>query len=285
MIMKENINQAKKEITALQKSIELVQAKREEISKEIFELTQEIDDIKAQKMKDFLGPAVEGLECRAGYGHFEFNKPGERVGLSGLFTIRSEFKYDKELTKELSYYTTTCDTDAEFERLEIIGKVASKLRATTAEELYDFINGGLESKKKKLSELRENRTIVMDRTIREMENEISQLENDIILMQLREGIDVGKEGCAWLDVGRKIETSNVFKIKITEESASGKTATVEVTNLIYGYEGGDKPWTREVTRVKVDQLISGTQKFLKRSQTNIEVRKAKKELIETTITA
>jgi len=188
MIMKENINRAKKEITALQKAIELVQARREEISKEIFEKTQEIENIKAQKMKDFLGPAVEGLECKVGYGYFEFNKPGKRAGISGMFTIRSEFKYDQELTKELSYYTTTCDTDAEFERLEIIGQVASKLRATTAEELYDFINEGLESKKKQLSGLRENRTIIMDRTIREMENEISQHENDIVLMQLREGI-------------------------------------------------------------------------------------------------
>ena len=280
MIMKENINRAKKEITALQNAIELVQAKREEISKEIFEKTQEIENIKAQKMKDFLGPAVEGLECKVGYGYFEFNKPGERAGISGMFTIRSEFKYDQELTKELSYYTTTCDTDEEFERLEIIGKVASKLRATTAEELYDFINGGLESKKKKLSELRENRTIVMDRTIRDMEDQIAQHENDIVLMQLREGIDVGKEGCAWLDVGRKIETNNVFKIKITEESASGKTATVEVTNLIYGYEGNEQPWTREVTRVKVDQLISGTKKFLRHSQNNIKVQK-ERELADT----
>ena len=280
MIMKENINRAKKEITALQKAIELVQARREEISKEIFEKTQEIENIKAQKMKDFLGPAVEGLECKVGYGYFEFNKPGKRAGISGMFTIRSEFKYDQELTKELSYYTTTCDTDAEFERLEIIGQVASKLRATTAEELYDFINEGLESKKKQLSGLRENRTIIMDRTIREMENEISQHENDIVLMQLREGIDVGKEGCAWLDVGRKIETNNVFKIKITGESASGKTATVEVTNLIYGYEGGEKPWTRKFTRVKVDQLISGTKKFLRHSQNNIKVQK-ERELADT----
>jgi len=280
MIMKENINRAKKEITALQKAIELVQARREEISKEIFEKTQEIENIKAQKMKDFLGPAVEGLECKVGYGYFEFNKPGKRAGISGMFTIRSEFKYDQELTKELSYYTTTCDTDAEFERLEIIGQVASKLRATTAEELYDFINEGLESKKKQLSGLRENRTIIMDRTIREMENEISQHENDIVLMQLREGIDVGKEGCAWLDVGRKIETSNVFKIKITEESASGKTATVEVTNLIYGYEGDEKPWTRKFTRVKVDQLIKGTKNFLNQSQKNKERRK-EKELADT----
>ena len=70
MIMKENINRAKKEITALQKAIELVQARREEISKEIFEKTQEIENIKAQKMKDFLGPAVEGLECKVGYGYF-----------------------------------------------------------------------------------------------------------------------------------------------------------------------------------------------------------------------
>ena len=280
MIMKENINRAKKEITALQTAIELVQAKREEISKEIFEKTQEIENIKAQKMKDFLGPAVEGLECKVGYGYFEFNKPGKRAGISGMFTIRSEFKYDQELTKELSYYTTTCDTDAEFERLEIIGKVASKLRATTAEELYDFINGGLESKKKKLSELREDRTIVMDRTIRDMEDEIAQHENDIVLMQLREGIDVGKEGCAWLDVGRKIETNNVFKIKITGESASGKTVTVEVTNLIYGYEGNEQPWTRKFTRVKVDQLIEGTQKFLRHSQNNIKVQK-ERELADT----
>src|SRR6056300_1386862 len=113
-----------------------------------------------------------------------------------------------------------------------------------------------------------------------MENNISQHEDDIVLMQLREGIDVGKEACAWLDVGRKIETSNVFKIKITEESASGKTATVEVTNLIFSYQGTEQPWTGTYTRVKVDQLIRGTKNFLRQSQKNKERRK-EKELANT----
>src|SRR6056300_510184 len=98
----------------------------------------------------------------------------------------------------------------------------------------------------------------MDRTIRDMEDEISRHESDIILMHLREGINVGRKACAWLDVGRKIETSNVFKIKITEESTSGKTATVEITNLIFTYQGTEEPWTKKFTRVKVDQLIRGT---------------------------
>jgi len=280
MIMKENINRAKKDITALQESIGLLEGRREELSKEIYEVHKEIDDMKAQKMKDFLGPAVEGLECKAGYDYFEFNKPGKRVGLSGLFTIRSSFKYDQELTKELSYYTSTCDTDAEFERLEIIGKVAHMLRTTTAEQLYDYVNQDLEAKKLKLSELRDNRAI-MDRTIREMEDEISQHEKDIILMHLREGINVGRKGCAWLEVGRKIETNNVFKIKITEESTSGKTVTVEVTNLIYSYDGDENPWTRKFTRVKVDQLIEGTKSFLNQSKKNKERRQAEKELADT----
>lgn len=279
MNMKENINLAKKDITALQESIELLQGRREELSKDIFEKNQEIDNIKAERMKDFLGPAVEGLECKAGHGYFEFNKPGKRVGLSGMFTVRSSFKYDQELTKELSYYTSTCDTDDEFERLEIIGKVAHMLRTATAEQLYDYVNEDLEKKKLELSELRENRTI-MDRTIREMEDEISQHEKDIILMHLREGINVGRKACAWLDVGRKIETNNVFKIKITEESASGKTATVEVTNLIYSYDGDENPWTRKFTRVKVDQLIEGTKNFLNQSKNNIKVQK-EQELADT----
>jgi len=273
--MKENINRAKKEITALQKAIELVQAKREEVSKQISDKRQEITDIKAERMKFFLGSAVDQLQCESDGGYFQFNKVGERSGLSGMFTIRSEFRYGGDIVKELSYYTSTCDNDDEFIRLEIIGKVASKLRSVTAEELYDFLNEGLEARKKELSELRDNRRIVLDRTIRDMEDEISQLENDIILMQLREGIDVGEKGCAWLDVGRKIETSNVFKIKITEESISGKTATVEVTNLIYGYDGDENPWTRKFTRVKVDQLIKGTQNFLNQSQKNKERRKEK----------
>ena len=139
MIMKENINRAKKEITALQKAIELVQAKREEVSKQISDKRQEITDIKAERMKFFLGSAVDQLQCESDGGYFQFNKVGERSGLSGMFTIRSEFRYGGDIVKELSYYTTTCDSDDEFKRLEIIGKVASKLRATTAEELYDFI--------------------------------------------------------------------------------------------------------------------------------------------------
>src|SRR6056300_1118551 len=157
MIMKESINQAKKEITALQESIELVEARREELSKKISDKRQEITDIKAERMKFFLGSAVDQLQCESDGGYFQFNKIGERSGLSGMFTIRSEFRYGGDIVKELSYYTTTCDTDAEFERLEIIGQVASKLRAATAEELYDFINEGLEAKKLKLSELRESR--------------------------------------------------------------------------------------------------------------------------------
>ena len=279
MIMKESIKQAKKEITALQESIELIEVRRKELSEKIFNKRQEINEIKAERMKDFLGPAVENLQCETDGGYFQFNQPGERSGLSGMFTIRSEFRYGSDLVKELSYYTSTCDTDAEFERLEIIGKVASKLRSVTDEELYDFLNEGLEAKKQELNELRENRTI-MDRTIREMEDEISQHESDIILMHLREGINVGRKACAWLDVGRKIETNNVFKIKITEESASGKTATVEVTNLIYSYDGDEKPWTRKFTRVKIDQLIEGTQNFLRHSQNNIKVQK-EKELADT----
>jgi len=280
MIMKESIKQAKKEITALQESIKLVQAKREEISKEISVKRQELTDIKAERMKFFLGSAVDQLQCESDGGYFQFDKLGKRLGLSGSFTIRSEFRYGGDIVKELSYYTTTCDSDDEFKRLEIIGKVASKLRSVTAEELYDFLNEGLEGKKQTLSELRENR-YTLDNVKREMENNISQHEDDIVLMQLREGIDVGKEACAWLDVGRKIETSNVFKIKITEESTSGKTATVEVTTLIYGFDGKENSWTKKYTRVKVDQLLRGTKNFLNQSKKNKERRQAKKELADT----
>ena len=279
MIMKESIKQAKKEITALQESIELIEVRREELSKEISDKRQEINDIKSERMKLFLGPAVENLQCDTDGGYFGFDRAGERSGLSGLFTIRSEFRYGGEIVKELSYYTTTCDNDAEFERLEIIGKVASKLRSVTDEELYDFLNEGLEAKKKELNELRENR-YSLDRAKSQMEKEISQHEDDVVLMQLREGIDVGEKGCAWLNVGRKIESSNVFKIKITEESTSGKTATVEVTKLIYGYNGDRKPYTSKFTRVKVDQLVSGTQSFLTESKRNEERRQAE-ELADT----
>src|SRR5210317_310346 len=116
MIMKESINQAKKEITALQESIELIQARREEVSKKISDKRQEITDIKAERMKDFLGPVVENLQCETDGGYFQFNQVGERSGLSGMFTIRSEFRYGGEIVKELSYYTTTCDHDDEFIR-------------------------------------------------------------------------------------------------------------------------------------------------------------------------
>ena len=280
MIMKESIKQAKKEITALQESIGLIEARREELSKEISEKRQEINDIKSERMKLFLGPAVENLQCDTDGGYFGFDRAGERSGLSGLFTIRSEFRYGGELIKELSYYTTTCDNDAEFERLEIIGKVASKLRSVTDEELYDFLNEGLEAKKKELSELRENR-YSLDKAKNQMEKEISQHEDDITLLQLREGIDVGEKGCAWLNVGRKIESSNVFKIKITEESTSGKTATVEVTSMIYSYNGDEMSYSSTFDRVKVDQLVSGTRSFLTQSKKNKERRQAEKELADT----
>ena len=279
MIMKESIKQAKKEITALQESIELIEARREELSKKISDKRQEITGIKAERMKFFLGSAVDQLQCESDGGYFQFNKIGERSGLSGMFTIRSEFRYGGDIVKELSYYTSTCDNDDEFIRLEIIGKVASKLRSVTAEELYNYINEGLEGKKQTLSELRENR-YTLDNVKREMENNISQHEDDIVLMQLREGIDVGEEACAWLDVGRKIETSNVFKIKITEESTSGKTATVEVTTLIYGFDGKENSWTKKYTRVKVDQLLRGTKNFLNQSKKNKERRQAEKELAD-----
>ena len=279
MIMKESINQAKKEIKAMQDSIELVEARREELSKKISDKRQEITGIKAERMKFFLGSAVDQLQCESDGGYFQFNKIGERSGLSGMFTIRSEFRYGGDIVKELSYYTSTCDNDDEFIRLEIIGKVASKLRSVTAEELYNYINEGLEGKKQTLSELRENR-YALDQAKKEMENNISQHENDIILMHLREGINVGRKGCAWLDVGRKIETSNVFKIKITEESTSGKTATVEVTTLIYGFDGKENSWTKKYTRVKVDQLLRGTKNFLNQSKKNKERRQAEKELAD-----
>ena len=279
MIMKESINQAKKEITTLQASIGLIEARREELSKEIFDKRQEINDIKSERMKLFLGPAVENLQCDTDGGYFGFDRVGERSGLSGLFTIRSEFRYGGELIKELSYYTTTCDNDAEFERLEIIGKVASKLRSVTDEELYDFLNEGLEAKKKELNELRENR-YSLDRAKSQMEKEISQHEDDITLLQLREGINVGRNDCAWLNVGRKIETSNVFKIKITEESTSGKTATVEVTSMIYSYNGDEMSYLSTFDRVKVDQLVSGTKSFLTQSKKNKE-RRQEKELADT----
>ena len=279
MIMKESIKQAKKEITALQGSIELIEVRRKELSEKIFDKRQEINEIKAERMKLFLEPAVDNLQCSTDGGYFQFDRSDERSGLSGLFTIRSEFRYGGELIKELSYYTTTCDNDAEFERLEIIGKVASKLRSVTDEELYDFLNEGLEAKKQELNELRENR-YSLDRAKNQMEKEISQHEDDVVLMQLREGIDVGEKGCAWLNVGRKIESSNVFKIKITEESTSGKTATVEVTKLISGYNGDRKPYTSKFTRVKVDQLVSGTRRFLTESKRNEERRQAE-ELADT----
>ena len=273
MIMKESIKQAKKEIKALQESIKLVQAKREEISKEISVKRQELTDIKAERMKFFLGSAVDQLQCESDGGYFQFNKLGKRLGLSGSFTIRSEFRYGGDIVKELSYYTTTCDSDDEFKRLEIIGKVASKLRSVTAEELYDFLNEGLEARKKELSELRDNRRIVMDRTIRDMEDEIRQHEDDIVFLQLQdqEGVKVDDErDAASLSVGNeKIYASQATSVKIKEVSASGKTATVEVVSLHTFYDTEtkgyvSKPFESTYTRVKMNQLLYGVKNFLDR---------------------
>ena len=285
MIMKESINQAKKEIKALQESIKLVEVRREELSKEISNKSRELTDIKAERMKFFLGSAVDQLQCESDGGYFQFNKLGKRLGLSGSFTIRSEFRYGGDIVKELSYYTTTCDNDAEFERLEIIGKVASKLRSVTAEELYDFLNEGLEARKKELSELRDNK-YALNRTRDEMEREIRQHEDDIVFLKLQEqeGIKVDDErDAASLQVGNeKIYASQAISVLIKEVSASGKTATVAVVSLHTFYDPEtekyvSKPFENTYFRVKMNQLLYGVGNFVDRVEKFKQARLLKEE--------
>ena len=196
------------------------------------------------------------------------DKPG-----SDLFTIysREHTWGDVGFEKAMNFYTTTCDNDFEFGRLAALGKVASLVKMTSAEGLFNIINEGTEKMAEEEEGLRQEQNALMkakDAAVRAIQDS----EEKLIEMDLMaDGVEFDEPTRLEVGTGTKIDCWGVINVKVTKKSASGKTCDVEVTteSKIYDFENSKykdevKRYTQSFDRVKTDDLIFSVEYYKKK---------------------
>ena len=279
--MKDTIKNLQNEILKRQEAIALFETEIEASGSINEGIRKNIQEVKAANMREVLGCIPEGVTIKESDGRYDFLKEGDRYG--GMFSIysqkRSWFDETVDPVKELSYYTTTCDNDSEFERLALLGKVAEKLSSLHNQYLFNRLNDGAEDMIKMGKEL-DTKLMRLQDMKRRQQIEIQDLENDILLARVEEGIEVDMKDAAWFEVNNQRSWSSVCGVKIMSKSASGKTYDVQLSIVMYDYnENGAEPKSTFKKQVSVTarNFMHGLKGFLKQSNNSKEYR-LKREL-------
>jgi len=243
----------------------------EELGKRRSEIEEALKVIEEANVTEIFKDVVDefGYVIKQNYGgSFSFfaNTQKDTGRFNALFTLYSRYNYSREFEKSLNYYTSTCDSDFEFTRLEAVGKVAKIVKAFSAEELFDAIrvgSGELVAEDKEL----QDKQMALRSVSREAAKTIERLQQELVEIDLTaDGVEFEKPFN--LMVGRKIDTYDVVKVKITKKSTSGKTCDVQVTKQGFEYDHDKQEWKKEpklynVTydRVKTKDLIWNIQYY------------------------
>jgi len=251
----------KSQIEENQIVVNTVQAQVEELGHRRVKLEDEIKEIRESNLQGLFGGLVEefGIKPKQNYeGSYVFSSDDKPH--SDLFTIYSRKKgwSDEEFEKSINFYTTICDNDFEFNRLIALGRVTEAIKAFSAEELFKAINSGTEELKEQDDVLKSEQNALnkvksaAERAIKDSQYKLLELELESI-----NGVQFQKP--FYLEMGRKINSSDVVKVKVVKKSSSGKTAEVEITSQYKTYDSEAemlvKEYTRTYERVNLEDLI------------------------------
>ena len=162
-----------------------------------------------------------------------------------LFTISFYERYKQDTILELSYYTTSTQSDFELDRIVYLGKVAEVVKSYSKEILDEIVRIKNEVKEEsmELYTLQDK----YSKQISQYEN--AERENKKVALELSlrgEGVSFSKE--LYLEVKRNF-TARIKSVKITEVSKSRKTCTIS-----FKYSYGDHTGVEE--RCNFDSIVS-----------------------------
>lgn len=178
--------------------------------------------------------------------------------LKDLFTISFYERYKQDTILELSYYTTSTQSDFELDRIVYLGKVAEVIKSSSKEILDEIVR----IKKEDLKKSNELYTLQdkCSRQISQYQNAEKEARKVELELALRgEGVSFSKE--LYLEVKRNF-TARVKSVKIVEVSKSRKTCTVS-----FKYAYGDHTGSEE--RCNFDSIISQVM-YHQKSNTPVE---------------
>ena len=166
--------------------------------------------------------------------------------LKDLFTISFYERYKQDTILELSYYTTSTQSDFELDRLMLLGKVAEVVKSSSNKILDEIVRIRKEDEEEsnQLYSIQDNYSKQISQYENaERENKKVELE---LLLRSEEGVSFSKE--LYLEVKRNF-TPRIKSVKITEVSKSRKTCTIS-----FKYAYGDHTGVEE--RCNLDSIIS-----------------------------
>ena len=256
-VIKNQIESKKIVIETLEAQIESLGDKRKELDESMKARREKnLQALFGNITKEFGIKPFQNYEGSYTFRHED--KPG-----SDLFTIYSREDWRGDMfEKAMNFYTTTCDNDFEFSRLVALGKVASLVKMTSAEGLFNIINEGTEALRSQEKALRKEQTALM-KAKDEAQTTVGKLEDQLIEIDLMAGgVEFEKPFNLVVGTGSKIDCRDVVKVKITKKSASGKTCDVNITREFRVWDFEKREYTKEAQRhvvvydrVKTDDLI------------------------------
>jgi len=229
------------EITQLEELINKVSVERSELIKSNNLKVQEVFDRHFNYFKEFT-IKVSGDSAY-------FLAKNENGFLVDLFTIYFHERYKEERKLELSYYTTSNQSDFEVERLISLGKVARILR-DNRERILNDINQAVNSDLERSNELYRIQD-GYEKEKRSYQNANNERRKSEIELSLRgEGVTFDKD--VYIELKRNY-TVRVISMKIITVSKSNKTCIVQfgTVNRLDG-----SVWKLVEERVDVQSLIS-----------------------------
>ena len=224
-----------KEIAELKELISEVRTKSLNLDK--------ANDLKVQSVFNKYFDLPINIRVRNTTAYFEVEVEGR---IKDLFTISFYERYKQDTTFDLSYYTTSTNSDFELDRLMLLGKVAEVVKNSSKEILDEIAR----IKKEDLEESNELYTLQNNYSKQISQYENAERENKKVELELllrsEEGVSFSKE--LYLEVKRNF-TARIKSIKITEVSKSRKTCTIS-----FKYSYGDHTGVEE--RCNFDSIIS-----------------------------
>lgn len=232
--------------------IAILEETNNEIRKEIYSI-QDTIRLGVQEYLQIEFDPFKELTIVVNRGSATFRMKNEEGINRDVFDLYWYERYNKATTLELSYYTTTCSSEYEFNRLIFLGKIARivKERRESILSSISSINKKYEGRLEELySFIHANEKKIVEYQIEDINNKKEEIKKDL----LSKGVE--------FSVPREIRFkfnrfSEVKKLRIENISASGKTGRV-----VYMDEWNYSRVEEKVSVEKVIDQVTSLHKFI-----------------------